>query len=147
MYIVVWLLYNYCTLSRSLSYELVTLCHISIPVVWSFPPIFLKWVHNRPSWALFLPLYSVHRRFDRVQLLFHFSVYILPAICLHQHMVLQFVPTLSTLLHCHCTFHLYVSHNIQTTFVKLKLLLPTMLPSLSLISDVCGLNPFVILFT
>ena len=34
------------------------------------------------------------------------------------HMVLQFVHTMSTLLHCHCLFHLAIrcaSHNIQTT--------------------------------
>jgi hypothetical protein len=41
-----------------------------------------------------------------------------------QHMVLQFVRTVSTLLHCHCLFHLAVQracHYIQTTFVFLPL--------------------------
>ena len=89
-----------------------------------------------------------------VQFLFHFSVYLLPVMYLHhlvvQHMAVQFVPTLSTLLHCYYPFLLAVhsvSHNIQTTFVILSLLLPTMLLSLFLISNVCGLNPFIIPFT
>ena len=58
----------------------------------------------------------------------HFSIYLLLSLwCNHlavQHVVLQFVRTLSTLLHSHCLFHLVVEsavHNIQTTFAGLSL--------------------------
>ena len=123
LYIAVWLLYNYHTSSRPLSRELVILCHISAHAVLSLPPIFFKWVRKWLFWALFPPLQSVWPGFDHFQLLFSFSIYVLPSLCLShlvvQHIVLQFVSTLSTLLHCHCLFHLAgqnAAHHIQTTF-------------------------------
>ena len=112
------LLYNYHILARPSSYELDTSYLISTPVVRSRPPLFLKWAQKWPYWTSFLPISSVWPQIDHALLIFHFSIYLLPSLrtsFVVQHMVLQFVRTLSTLLHCHCLFHLVVqraSHNI-----------------------------------
>ena len=54
--ITVWLLYNYLSSSRSLPYEMDTLCHISAHVVWYLPPTFFKRIHRWSSSALFFHL-------------------------------------------------------------------------------------------
>jgi hypothetical protein len=85
---------------------------------------------------------------------FHFSIYLLPCLCLHhlavQRMVLRFVLTMSTLLHCHCPFHVAIrsaSHNIQTTLAGLPVYCLLCYIPLSLNSNVCGLETFLTLLT
>ena len=118
------LLCNYHTSQRLLYYyEPDALCDISTHVVRSPPPHIFKMSSQMTSLTPFLPLLLNRSGFNHVQLLFHFSIYVLPSRRL-RHLLVQRSYGSAVCRHIiHSSslslLHLAVLnayHNIQTAF-------------------------------